>query len=206
MYVDAVRTKRLPNPGTSSFDTLEAAQKDPLIIAKRHFYMSVIRSFKPFLTTYQTDQPMMPFLVNDLADLMKCILWHFIKREVLLDISPLQLARIDVGDKRNWVHPKEVNSGFGAESTLKELQRQEKTGELRALEFKRDCIKVMSTILQKVQDKSPLKYPTVRQLACLDPRKMFSDPEWCQGKMRNLVQRFLHDKQLSGGVSAGMRG
>ena len=50
---------------------------------------------------------------------VQCILWHFIKREVLLDISPLQLARIDVGDKRNWVHPKEVNSGFGAESTLK---------------------------------------------------------------------------------------
>ncbi len=77
MYVDTVRTKRLPNPGTSSFDTLEAAQKDPLIIAKLHFYMSVIRTFKPFLTTYQTDQPMMPFLVNDLADLMKVIIFYY---------------------------------------------------------------------------------------------------------------------------------
>ena len=59
---------------------------------------------------------------------------------------------------------------------------------------------MMSTILQKVQDNRPLKYPTVRQVTCLDPRKMFSDPDCCKGKMRNLVQRFLQDKQVSGGV------
>lgn len=119
MYIDAVRTKTLPNPGSSSFDTREAAQKDPVIMAKLPFNMSIIRTFNPFLTTYQTDQPMMPFLVNNLAEIMKCILRHFIKREILQDIGPLQLARLDVEDKKNWVDPKEVNIGLGAESTLK---------------------------------------------------------------------------------------
>lgn len=33
----------------------------------------------------------------------------------------------------------------------------------------------------------------------LRPQK--DDPERCQGKMRNLIQRFLQDKQVSGGVS-----
>jgi len=33
-YVEAVCRKELPNPGTSSFDTIEAANKDPLILAK----------------------------------------------------------------------------------------------------------------------------------------------------------------------------
>jgi len=33
-YVEAVNRKELPNPGTSSFDTIEAANKDPLILAK----------------------------------------------------------------------------------------------------------------------------------------------------------------------------
>lgn len=73
MYMDALKTKRLPNPGTSSFDTLEAAQNDPVIMAKLHFYLSGIRTFSPFLTTYQTDQPMMPFPVNNLAEFMKVI-------------------------------------------------------------------------------------------------------------------------------------
>lgn len=33
-YVAAVKRKGLPNPGTSSFDTIEGASKDPLILAK----------------------------------------------------------------------------------------------------------------------------------------------------------------------------
>ncbi|KAM9322271.1 uncharacterized protein KZ484_020483 [Pholidichthys leucotaenia] len=93
--------------------------------------------------------------------------------------------------------------GLGAESVLKELQRQKKIKELTVLEYRKDCIKVISTIIQKLQEKSPLKYPPVRQVACLDPSRMFSDPEWCQANMTKLVQKFLQDQQLSGGVSAG---
>lgn len=55
-----------------------------------------------------------------------------------------------------------------------------------------------------MQDKSPLKYTIVRQMACLDPRNMFSDP-YVPGKNETTcsVFRFLQDNQLSGGVSAG---
>ncbi|XP_070398050.1 uncharacterized protein [Nothobranchius furzeri] len=203
MYLDAVRTRKLPNPGTASFDTLETAQKDPLILAKLHFYIAVTRTFAPFLTRYQTDEPVMPFLATDLAELMKSVLRRFVKREILKDISPLQLVKLDVGDKNNWVPLQDVTLGLGAESVLKELQQQKKIGELTVLEFRKDCIKMLSTIIQKVQDKSPLKYPPVRQVACLDPRRMYSDPDWCQKNMTNLVQRFLQNQQLSGGVSAG---
>lgn len=31
-----------------------------------------------------------------------------------------------------------------------------------------------------------------------EPQK--DDPDWCHGKMKNLIQRFLQDKQVSGGV------
>jgi len=74
IYLDAVRTKKLPNPGTASFDTLEASAKDPLIMAKLQFYMAVTRTFSPFLTRYQTDEPVIPFLAKDLAELMKVMI------------------------------------------------------------------------------------------------------------------------------------
>lgn len=61
----------------------------------------------------------------------------------------------------------------------------------------------LSRIVKKMQEKSPLKYPTVKQIGCLDPSVMSRDTEWCKGKMKSLVQRFLQDKQLTGGVSAG---
>lgn len=65
--------KKLPHPGTSSYDTIEAATKDPLIPAKLHFFMAVSRSMPPFLTKYQTDEP---FIGNDLAELLK-VRWIF---------------------------------------------------------------------------------------------------------------------------------
>lgn len=65
--------KELPNPGTGSFETIEAAQKDPLILAKLQFFATIARTFEPFLKRYQTDEPVMPFLASDLAELMKVI-------------------------------------------------------------------------------------------------------------------------------------
>lgn len=72
--MDAVRKKELPNPGSASYDTLEVAEKDPLILAKLHFYMAITRTFSPFLTFFQTDAPVIPFLAKDLTELMKVIL------------------------------------------------------------------------------------------------------------------------------------
>ena len=60
-------------------------------------------------------------------------------------------------------------------------------------------------IIQKLQIKSPLKYSVVRQMAFLDPRNMFSDPDVSKERMKRLVQKFLQDRQLSGGVSAGTK-
>ena len=61
-YVDAVTQKKLPNPRTSSYDTLAEARNDPLIVS---------RTFTTFLTRYQTDEPVIPFIGKDLAVLMK---------------------------------------------------------------------------------------------------------------------------------------
>lgn len=36
-----------------------------------------------------------------------------------------------------------------------------------------------------------------------EPQK--DDPDWCHGKMKNLIQRFLQDKQVSGGVFVSTR-
>lgn len=69
--MDAVKQKKLPNPGTASYDTIQAAQADPLIIAKLQFFLAISRTFSPFLTSYQTDEPVLPFLAKDLSELLK---------------------------------------------------------------------------------------------------------------------------------------
>ncbi|XP_055041587.2 uncharacterized protein [Misgurnus anguillicaudatus] len=95
---------------------------DPFILAKLHFFMSVSRSFQPFLTKYQTDAPIIPFLGRDLGDLIRSLLGRFIKRDVQVDVSPVKLVKIDVTDQKLWVTPKQVDIGMGATAALKVIR------------------------------------------------------------------------------------
>ncbi|KAJ4945774.1 hypothetical protein JOQ06_023452 [Pogonophryne albipinna] len=203
-YVDGVKNKKIPNPATASYDTIAAAQGDPLIIAKLQFFFAISRTFSPFLLKFQTDEPVMPFLAKDLAELLKSLLRRFVKREFLEDITPLKLTKVDAADEKNWVSPMNADIGLGAESVIKALQSKpgSRVGELSVLTFRKECMKGLAAMVKKVQEKSPLKVPVVRHIACLDPTNMSRDPEWCIGKMKSVVQRFLEDKQLAGGVSA----
>ncbi|KAJ8356420.1 hypothetical protein SKAU_G00192140 [Synaphobranchus kaupii] len=142
MYLDAVTRKKLPNPGTSSYDTLAEARKDPFIMAKFHFFMALSMTFSTFLTKYQTDEPVMPFISKALAVLMKSLLRRFIKGQVLEGITTVQMVSLDVTDKQLRVCAKDVDIGLGAEVVLKELQGRPSSsiGELSILEFRRDCM------------------------------------------------------------------
>ncbi|XP_063730464.1 uncharacterized protein LOC134858472 isoform X2 [Eleginops maclovinus] len=199
VYTNAVRRKELPNPGTGSFAVIEEAQKDPLTLPKLQFFRSIAQLFDPFLRKYQTEEPVMPYLGKDLAELIKSLMRRFVKREVLQDITTAQLTKLDIGDKNILMPVHCVDIGLGAEEALKDS----KSSDLRILEFKRDCMQGLSSMVKKVQEKSPLKYSTVRQMDCLDPTVMSSDPDGCKAKMKGLVQTFLLNRQLAGGVCAG---
>ncbi len=74
-YVEAVSTK--------NFLTLDVllwyhwgGNQRPSHSGKLHFFMAVCRSVTPFLTRYQTDEPVLPFIGNDLAELLK-VRWIF---------------------------------------------------------------------------------------------------------------------------------
>ncbi|XP_048038404.1 uncharacterized protein LOC125263457 [Megalobrama amblycephala] len=119
MYVDAVKQKKLPNPSTASYDTIEAAQADPLMIAKLQFFLAISRTFSLFLTNYQTDEPVLPFFAKDLSELLKSLLRRFVKQEFLQDATSLRLTKIYVADEVNRVSYKNVDIGLGAESAIK---------------------------------------------------------------------------------------
>ena len=67
-YVKGVKSGKLPNPHIKSFDTIARCFDDPLFIVKANVFLSIALEIAPFLTKYQTDLPMVPFLVNDLHD------------------------------------------------------------------------------------------------------------------------------------------
>ena len=70
-YVEMVGKGELPNPKVKSFDALKDCCADPLFTVKVAIFNSVAREVTPFLTAYQTDKPMLPFLSEDMFKLMK---------------------------------------------------------------------------------------------------------------------------------------
>ncbi|XP_063766097.1 uncharacterized protein LOC134882380 [Eleginops maclovinus] len=118
-FVNAVEDKKVTKPNTASYDAILAAQGDPLLIPKLQFFLAIARSFNPFLKKYQTDEPVLPFLAEDLTELLLSLLRRFIKRELLQDQTPLQLIKLDISEEKNWVSLKRVDIGLGAESAIK---------------------------------------------------------------------------------------
>lgn len=92
-------------------------------------------------------------------------------------------------------------------STCQGLQSKpgSRVGERSVLVFKRECMQGLVAMVKKLQEKSPLKFPVVRAIACLDPTNMHRDPDGCLTKMKTTVQKFMQDSQLAGGVSAGRK-
>lgn len=64
LYVNAAEKRKVTTPATASYDTL---------VAKLHFFLAVARSFNPFLTKFQTDEPVLPFLAGELSELLMVI-------------------------------------------------------------------------------------------------------------------------------------
>jgi len=54
-----------------------------------------------------------------LYDSIRSALRLFIKRDVPQNITTLQLTKLDVADKKNWIQQKDIDIGLGAESVLK---------------------------------------------------------------------------------------
>ncbi|XP_029931653.1 uncharacterized protein LOC115376306 [Myripristis murdjan] len=166
---------------------------DPIILAKLHFFMTISRSFQLFLSKYQTDALMIPFLGRDLEDLIRSLLRRFIKQDVQVDVSPVKLVKLDVTDQKLWVSPKQVDIGMGATAVLKGMPGSQSGGSERdVFQFMRDSQSALSKICQNILLECPLKYPADRNMMCLDPQKTRQVPAKNEGdEIAQQFQKFL---------------
>ena len=71
VYVAAARKGTVPLPKTKAFACIKEATEDPLTEVKLQVFISIAKIITPFLTIYQTDRVMIPFLASDLHKLLK---------------------------------------------------------------------------------------------------------------------------------------
>ena len=162
-YVEAVHANKTLRPNNKSFTTVEHATKDLLFITKLNICLSIAQICLEFLTKYQTDAPMIPFLCDDLFKLIKRLLERFVKDNEMIKLTtPVKLFKDNFRDKFSQSNyhkdASAINVGFVAEQELKRLKLNKKISDLTLLSIKRDTKGFLIAIVKKLLEKCPLNY------------------------------------------------
>lgn len=124
LYIEKVQTeKKYAVPKSKSFRVISDAVKDPLMPAKLAAFESIAKQLQPFLLLFQSDNPLVPFIVSILQQIIEGLMKRFVKADVLEKASSLvKLLKIDIDETKNLLDLKKIDIGFVATEVLKKLQ------------------------------------------------------------------------------------
>ncbi|KAK7868384.1 hypothetical protein R5R35_013669 [Gryllus longicercus] len=162
-YVEETK-KAKSVPQSWSFETVCKALSDELLEPKLTFFSSTARILEPFLNDFQSDDPIAPFLYDELHSLLNNLMQRVVKPDVLRTAK--SLVKIDVQDAKNLITAEHFELDFATRSALKKVKG---VSEKDVLLLKNDMRSCIIGIILKMQEKSPLKYSLTRALSCLDP-------------------------------------
>ena len=190
-YVAAVASKTCTDPGTKSFSIISQALKDPLLPAKLAAFLSIANLLQPFLATFQTDTPMIPFLHTEVEKVMKGLMERFVKPALLS--AAKTCTSIDITKDNNLCSYDKIDIGFSANKILKELTAGKKVSDRQAMAFRMETKSFLVAIVTHLLVKSPLKYSLTKNLSAFDPRLMgvASKRESNKAQFRNIVDKVI---------------
>ena len=171
-YIDSFNRRPVSKTPTSeSFKVLKEAMGDVLILAKLEFFIYIAKVVNPFLVSFQTDAPMLPFLSEALFSVMKNLLKKFIKPDNFLQITQSVLKLVNTTlENDSFVELAKIDIGMVAERIIKEALLAKKVTEMNVNLFREECRTFLKEICIKMMKKSPLQYKLVRNIKFLDPR------------------------------------
>ena len=155
-YVQAVQEGRLPKPTNKSFETVQRCTMDVLFCTKLQIFISIANPVEEFLTVYQTDRPMVPFISQDLTQMCKSLMGRFLKQSVMDGLrTTTKLLRLTLSDTSLHCDTTTVDVGFSADKQLRELKRQKKIRDADLLAIRCDTKQFIIALLKKFLEKTP---------------------------------------------------
>ncbi|KAK1903780.1 Acetyl-coenzyme A carboxylase carboxyl transferase subunit alpha [Dissostichus eleginoides] len=99
--------------------------QDDLFEAKLNFFLMVAREVTPFLKLYETDKPMLPFMSEDLSNILRSLMEKFIKPSVMKNATTtVKLLQVDLTDPVNHMDVTKLRVGFVTERGLEEHMKK----------------------------------------------------------------------------------
>ena len=184
---------------SNSYVSLKEVIDDVLYPAKLHFFSYFAYLLEPFLLHYQNDSPMVPFIHDDLFNLLSSLVQVIIRPEILEKCTTLfDLKKVDLGKKENVMKANHFSIGFATSQLIHDLKRRDSVSSSDILNFRRDIYKFVQVTVNKISDRFPVGSAIICNANVFNPTKMISAPsENLLIKARNLLKRLLNLKILT---------
>ncbi|KAJ8677143.1 hypothetical protein QAD02_012930 [Eretmocerus hayati] len=180
---------------SKSYKTVSRMVKDRLIIPKLSFFSWLARIFEPFLTFYQSNNPSAPFLFDDLSYLLTRVMTRFVQPEELRSIS--NITEIDLKKESNLIPGARIDLAFATKDAIRQCKKTLALTDKEILSSRQDCRAILVSFCFKLFMKSPLKWPLVKAISCLDP-KLATNVEVCKARFSRTLEILIEHKWISG--------
>lgn len=193
-YVSFVnRQPKAKRINSGSFQKVqEAVQSDEslnLCYATLEFSLFVCKSIEPFLSKFQAQRPLAPFLYQEMLDLLRSLLANFVQSSVIeSSVNRRALTKIDLDKQENLKSTEKIDIGFGARRRLKKMSP------VQILKFRRNCQRFYISLCKKLLERSCLKYPLTEALSCFSPFAILKSVSDSVGQMTKLLE-ILHENR-----------
>nr|CAD7405784.1 unnamed protein product [Timema cristinae] len=153
------------------------------------FCKTIADECQPFLQRFQTSKPMTPYLFEAVEKLLRYLMNRCVKPDLMKCTGP-KLLSIDTKKSENLILSKNIDIGFATKRLLGETAIT--VTERQKLEFIHECRSMLTTMIAKLQEKSPLKQKAVRGLSSLDPCVIQHSPQLAQKRFSFLLEELNH--------------
>ncbi|KAK5648365.1 hypothetical protein RI129_003257 [Pyrocoelia pectoralis] len=184
-----VNSKQVKLPINISCSNVKNACADGLIKCKLAFFSTIATNMEPFLTKYQTSNPMAPFIYTDMEILIRGLILRFVKSEIA-EFELRKLIRTDF-DKKEHLKPfNEIDIGYSTRKYYNRLLKN--VTEREKQQFLLECQKFLQASVKKILERSSLKYPLTKAITCFNPKQISASKSASCNRLKNLLQ-ILHN-------------
>ena len=126
--------------------------------------------FKHFLTLYQTDQPMLPYLYDDLHSLLKNVYSTIVKPAVLAECATAyQIMKIDLKKGSILLDDDKINTGLVAATLIKKLKNKDEITQAALKPFYKGVKSFVFATISKLLEKIPVSSKIVCNASIFNP-------------------------------------
>ena len=107
-------------------------------------------TLQPFLELYQNDFPMIPYMFDDIINIVKTLMKLFIKADVVDSCCYKDLKKIDLSNKDNFISSYSINIGCAARNTILELRKKDIVNSKEISSFQKEFRMFIISLVEKL--------------------------------------------------------